>query len=67
MCKKREIFEYIQTENFVFSLKSIYDRFSATTYLLRTKACENSERSTFAQKILKRVILDQKMAVESKK
>ena len=44
-----------------------YDRFSATTYLLRTKACENSERSTFAKKILGRVILDQKMAVESNK
>ena len=44
-----------------------YYRFSATTYLLRPKACENSDRSTFAQKTLERVILDQKLAVESKK
>ena len=47
--------------------KMLYDTFSATTYHSRPKACQNSERSNFAQKILERVISDQKMAVESKK
>ena len=43
-----------------------YNTFSATTYHSRPKACKNSERSNFAQKILERVISGQKMAVESK-
>ena len=47
--------------------KWILRKFSATTYHSRPRACQNSERPNFTQKILGRVILDQKMAVESKK